>query len=167
MQLALQQVFDIVGERLPFDYQLDLAATWDDASGMDTCPFVQPVHVFGTVENTAGIVTLTIQCQTTIRLSCDRCLAMFERPLDEVFEHILVQSVQSEDEDYIVLADACLDLDELVRADILLSFPSKVLCRDDCKGLCDQCGANLNETQCDCKTVSVDPRLEALGKFLT
>ena len=59
-----------------------------------------------------------------------------------------------------------LDLDELLRADILLSLPSKILCKEDCKGLCSVCGADRNKQECHCEEKSVDPRLEILGDLL-
>ena len=59
-----------------------------------------------------------------------------------------------------------IDLDELVMSDLLLTLPMKHLCREDCKGLCAQCGKNLNEGDCGCIKKPVDPRLEALRKLL-
>ena len=55
-----------------------------------------------------------------------------------------------------------MDLDELVRADLLLELPTKVLCREDCKGLCPKCGKDLNFGPCDCKK-EIDPRWQALS----
>ena len=55
-----------------------------------------------------------------------------------------------------------IDLDPLVREQVLLALPMHAVCREDCKGLCGTCGQNLNEGQCDCARVEVDPRLAAL-----
>ncbi|HEY1908093.1 MAG TPA: DUF177 domain-containing protein [Myxococcaceae bacterium] len=55
-----------------------------------------------------------------------------------------------------------IDLDPLVREQVLLALPMHAVCRDDCKGLCGQCGKNLNEGQCGCARTQVDPRLAAL-----
>jgi uncharacterized protein len=55
-----------------------------------------------------------------------------------------------------------IDLDPLVREQVLLALPMHAVCRDDCKGLCGSCGRNLNEGECGCARVQVDPRLAAL-----
>ena len=69
-------------------------------------------------------------------------------------------------DDYVETPDYKLDLDELATADILLELPSKHLCKPDCKGLCPDCGADLNETACDCGKHRIDPRLEALKDLM-
>lgn len=58
-----------------------------------------------------------------------------------------------------------VDVQERVREEILLSIPLRILCGPDCRGLCPVCGANLNETTCDCERDPVDPRLAALAKL--
>lgn len=73
-------------------------------------------------------------------------------------EHILVASLNNEETDDFVLIDNYqLSLDELARADILLELPSKFLCREDCRGLCPMCGKNLNEGLCGCHSDRTDP----------
>ena len=59
-----------------------------------------------------------------------------------------------------------MDLDELIRTDILLELPTKFLCKEDCKGLCPTCGKNLNEGACNCQTHQIDPRLEVLKQLI-
>lgn len=65
-----------------------------------------------------------------------------------------------------MVEDMHFDLDELLREDILLSLPTKVLCKSDCKGLCPMCGADLNNGPCGCKK-PVDPRLAVLQDLLS
>src|SRR5215213_1252628 len=75
------------------------------------------------------------------------------------------EEVELQAEDLILSAyegDA-VDLDELVREQILLALPSRHLCREDCKGLCQRCGANLNNGPCSCEQGEVDPRWAALA----
>ena len=83
------------------------------------------------------------------------------------FEHRLIQTLADEEnDDYIETPDFVLDLDETVISDVLLSLPQKNLCKEDCKGLCSQCGHNLNEGECDCDKKQVDPRLEILKQLM-
>ena len=60
-----------------------------------------------------------------------------------------------------------LDVMPQIEESIYTLIPTKILCREDCKGLCPNCGADLNEGECSCKNVNVDPRLEALRNFTT
>ena len=79
---------------------------------------------------------------------------------------MLVKALNTENDEYVVCQDNQLDIDELVRADLFLELPNKVLCREDCKGLCGQCGKNLNFDSCECEKKPIDPRLAVLGKLL-
>lgn len=165
MFLECKQLFDIVGERIEIDYQLDLSE-YQLFSGK---PFQTPVTVKGFAENRAEIVSLNMDCSFTMQLDCDRCLSTFEREFHYCFSHILVRELSAENDDmddYIVVDGDQLDLDELVLSDILLSLPTKILCHEDCKGLCPVCGTNRNISSCECKKKQVDPRLEKLGELL-
>ena len=71
-----------------------------------------------------------------------------------------------EDDLYIRVQSEEIDLYELLREDIILNLPMIHLCKPDCKGLCSQCGANLNYEKCSCNKDSVDPRLEILKTLL-
>ena len=84
------------------------------------------------------------------------------------FEHILLKdpNAAGASDDYILTEGNSLDLDELVVSDILLELPTKLLCKEDCKGLCSSCGRNLNEGKCGCEEKTVDPRLEVLRQLL-
>ena len=84
------------------------------------------------------------------------------------FSHVLVLSLEKEEDsgEYIQVDDYKLDLDELIRTDILLELPTKFLCKEDCKGLCPTCGKNLNEGACNCQTHQIDPRLEVLKQLI-
>ena len=74
--------------------------------------------------------------------------------------------LQVENDDYIETPDFTLELDDVVISDIFLSLPSKNLCRDDCKGLCQICGQNLNNGECSCDKRQTDPRLEILKQLI-
>ena len=163
MKIDLRQLFEVVGEQMPVEYDMDLR----DYELLNGKPFVTPVAVRGCLKNTAGIVTFEYSVRFTMKLSCDRCLEEFERVFSESFDHVLVNRLESEAEDFILVEDMLLDLDELVVSDVLLSLPSKVLCSEDCKGLCFRCGRNLNQGSCDCVEPKGDPRFDVLKQLLT
>ncbi len=147
---------------------LPLATEWDfsQVAFYGIYPFKQPVKVVGEITARAGVVTLSARARFTFEGQCDRCLAPFSREYDIPIEHILVTTLENEDSDYVLLENYQLALDELVQADILLELPYKNLCREECRGLCPQCGKNLNEGLCGCTTKSVDPRLAVLQQLL-
>ncbi len=146
MKIQLKQLFDIVGERKEIDYKIPL----DELDGYKAVSFKTPVSINGEVENRAGIVELKIHISFVLDCVCDRCLKKFEQEYEYDFEHTIVQKSQKEDDDRIVCEDMILDLNELAISDLLLQLPSKILCKEDCKGLCFNCGQNLNEASCEC-----------------
>ena len=85
-------------------------------------------------------------------------------PLKEKSElHLLIESEDSDELDETNYIDGCsLDVEQLVRNELLVGWPTKVLCSDDCKGICSVCGQNLNEGTCDCEDTSLDPRMSAI-----
>ena len=76
--------------------------------------------------------------------------------------------VDETNDDYIETPDFTLELDEVVRTDLILSYPQKFFCSrgEDCRGLCPKCGKNLNEGDCGCDKTVVDPRLEILKQLM-
>ncbi len=160
--LNLTKVFAEEGS-VSFDFLLDLT----DVDFYGNLPFPTPIQVNGTVENFAGIVLLKAKAQFVFSAPCDRCAEMVKRPTTLSFEHVIVAEVEDdENDDFVVAEQMQLDVEELMRDDLLLWIPSKILCKPDCKGLCDQCGKNLNEGECDCNKSTVDPRLAALASLL-
>jgi uncharacterized protein len=165
MSFDLKQLFENVGEVLPVNYEMDLSE-YELFGGK---PFVHPVAVHGKFENKAGVVFLNFDVSFVLTALCDRCLDEFERQFEYSFEHILVTELNTDSDEYIVVEQFTLDLDELVLSDILLYLPSKLLCSEDCKGLCERCGQNLNHGTCDCCHAAekiVDPRLAVLDELL-
>ncbi len=149
-KLELDAAFDFSNEELDGGY-----------------PFSSPVSVKGSIVNRAGIVTMEAAASCTMQYICDRCAAPAEKQLCVPMAHTLVAELNREDDAdaYIVIPDGKLDLAQLTWEDLLLFLPSKLLCRDDCKGICPQCGKNLNEGTCECKK-EIDPRFAALLDLL-
>ena len=114
------------------------------------------------IRNTADIVTVRVFGQVDYRTVCDRCLCDLNQTL--TFDYTKdVKVTKDEDFDGIRLAaDESFDCEQEVVTEVLISFPAKHLCREDCKGLCPVCGCNLNEQKCSCVQKELDPRLEVL-----
>ena len=161
--MDLGRLFDTVGASIPLAFEADLSAVRHG----NCQPFPHPVQVRGTAANRADVVTLDYSVQYRLDAQCDRCLAPVDRDCTQHFEHTVVEKLYDEENTELLLCkDGLIDMDELITSDILLELPIKILCREDCKGLCPKCGANLNETNCGCDTRQADPRLDALRKLL-
>ncbi len=95
---------------------------------------------------------------------CDRCLKQTETVVESDFERTVVSpGSETEEEDARDCMDAySLDTEALMQDEISVNWPVKILCREDCKGLCPVCGQNLNEGTCGCDTFVPDPRMAAL-----
>ena len=147
MVLNLKHLYDIVGEEIPFDYVIpsDLIGS---PSGRR---FPDGAKVKGRAYNRAGVVFLDTDTAFVLETECDRCLKTFTKEFSFASQRILVRSLNEEDsDDYIVTEDDVLDLDDAVISEILLQIPAKMLCSDDCRGLCPHCGADLNLGSCGC-----------------
>lgn len=164
MIIDIRRLFDVEGEAVPLTYSLDLS----DVEQWGVHPFNRPINLEGEIRNRAGIVTIAYKAFISTKIPCDRCLKEVLKEYSLNFEHTLVRKLYNEeaDESYTLVEDGMLDLFELVTTDIVLELPTKNLCSENCKGLCPKCGANLNETTCNCATKEVDPRLASLLKLL-
>ncbi|MCI1982997.1 MAG: DUF177 domain-containing protein [Oscillospiraceae bacterium] len=163
MILNLRKIFAEGQETYPFEYEFDLSQT--QVGGF--YPFVSPVKVKGAVSGKEGFARLKIRSSFDFSIPCDRCAAQIDRHYEYAFSHILVPSSENKGDDrYIEVRDQQLNVDELVREDILLELPTRFLCREDCKGVCPECGKNLNDGPCGCSAQKIDPRLEVLKNLL-
>lgn len=163
MLLSLKDIFVNDGMKSDYNYTESLS----DIELYGVYPFKSPVSVNATIVNKTGLVTLDIDAEFLYSRPCDRCYVDVDTNMKLHFTHRLVESLEGDyNDEYIETTDYKLDLSELVTTDILLSLPSKYLCKGDCQGLCQKCGHNLNLGECDCDKREIDPRLEALKELL-
>ena len=164
MLLGLSKIIDCPGQSVPFSVSVDLS---DLCYGV-SYPVSEPVVAQGTVRNTAGVLMMKGDLTTTIHGICDRCANPFDREIHFPIDVILVTelaSEENEDEWVFPLEGDSADLDDIVRTVFVLNLDSKLLCKEDCKGLCHRCGKNLNEGPCNCQK-ELDPRFAALMQLL-
>ncbi|MBQ1741932.1 MAG: DUF177 domain-containing protein [Oscillospiraceae bacterium] len=162
MLLDVRGIINTPGGRIDLRFEQDLS----DVDFGGVCPAVRPVLVVGQVRNIAGMLRLQLEVDTTLACVCDRCGTTFDKPFHLSLEYLLAEELEDEENDDILLLEGgTIDLSELVREAFILNMDTKTLCREDCKGLCPGCGANLNYETCRCKK-EIDPRLAALAKLL-
>ena len=160
----------LAGERLlSFDYELTLDTYENDPkSFLFGVGFPSPMKVMGQITNTAGYMRMQLTASVNYQAECARCL----RPVTGSFSIDLEKTVATKDmlgdidedklDDFALVEDGFLDMDEPVLCQLEMEFPVRFLCDEDCLGLCQHCGKNLNDGPCNCKKNEIDPRLEPL-----
>ena len=128
---------------------------------------LSPLKGFITATRTTEGIYIQGELESAAALECARCLTETIVPLEFTVDELFYYPPQSAPlGENRVGEDGMIDLAPLVRELSLLSLPVKVLCRDDCQGLCQECGANLNDGDCGCDSGEIDPRLAALQQLL-
>ena len=163
MILDLKRIFVNENSSLPIEYALDMNGV--EFSG--TYPLKKPVKISGTVTNKASLTVLDAEITYEYSAPCDRCGAETAKEYTVKVNKSLAPSIEGEESDSILpVPDMKLDLDELVYSEVVVSVPMKHLYKEDCKGICEKCGKNLNEGECGCPKREIDPRLSALADLL-
>jgi uncharacterized protein len=129
----------------------------------------------GVVRRRALGVELTGNLRAELRLACSRCLKPVEHKLDQDFRAVFVTpeedlagtEVELDNEllDQSIAENGFVDLVDVVREQLLLAVPERAFCSEDCRGLCPQCGTDLNLIDCNCGDDEIDPRWAALSKL--
>ncbi|HEU0252422.1 MAG TPA: DUF177 domain-containing protein [Pyrinomonadaceae bacterium] len=132
----------------------------------------EPAAVSGKVRLAGNEVFVSGHIETRAQVECDRCLQPVELPVsaDFALEYISGADYESsaaaeltEDELSVSVFDGeAIDVDEIVKEQVLLTVPTRMLCREDCKGICPECGTDRNTGECNCVTNDIDPRWAAL-----
>jgi uncharacterized protein len=131
-----------------------------------------PATVNGKIRLAGNEVFVNGHVDTRAQVECDRCLKLIELPVNADFELEYITGSEYETSAVAELTEAemsvavfdgeALDVDEIVKEQILLAVPTRMLCREDCKGICPQCGVDRNTGECNCETKEIDPRWAAL-----
>ena len=160
-------------ELLTFDYELPLNVDPEDTSSfLYGVSFPSPMKVKGEITNTSGYMTMTLTVSVDYQAECARCLDKVTGCFSLDLEKTVATKKQAENleekivDDYCIIEDGFLDIDEPLKEQIEIEFPFRILCKDDCKGLCEKCGKNLNHGECGCVKKEIDPRLAPLQKIL-
>ena len=163
MLLDLKPLFAGSREFLSVEFEMDLS----EFEFLGVKPFRSPVAISGKIVSRAGIVQSQLSCKVSYVGACDRCLKETVKNYTTEINRVIVVSLENEENDDIaVVPDMQLNLEDFCYPDIVMSLPTKLLCREDCKGLCPTCGKDLNDGDCGCQVKEIDPRLAALAELL-
>lgn len=163
MKLDLKDVTGAYGTSVPFEYEADL----HDWEMNGEYPFQTPIKISGAVYNRLGVLELHADIAAVYKTRCARCLKPIEVPVGAVCDMTLSYDRENDERDDIYLLEGdYVDLDDVVLPALLLEINMTYLCKEDCKGLCQKCGADLNEGECGCSKVEIDDRLAILKTLL-
>jgi len=151
-------------------YAYDLESRPEEVE-LDT-RFTSTVRVHVELEKMARGIALRAEVNAIGHFQCDRCLEDFDSNLVANFSHTYLTSESDDynlDDDVTIISPEAnfIDLGEDVRQYVLLAIPQKLLCKEDCAGLCPRCGKNLNYESCNCDAAIIDPRWAPLAQLAT
>jgi uncharacterized metal-binding protein YceD (DUF177 family) len=125
-------------------------------------------YVIGTIRMTRGKDGVLIQTDLHVGMErqCARCLEPFEHDMRFQVEELYAHPAPMNETDFFIGKDAKLDLAPLLRAEVLIELSHRKFCRENCQGLCQDCGTNLNHEECGCEADDIDPRMAKLKELL-
>ena len=142
----------------------------------DQVSLAAPPRITGRIQRSGARLTFEGQVDAELRVECDRCLKPVEVPVASIFEVDYVTAdvyhaeqaaeILEEDLSLSVFDGEVIDIDEIVREQLLLALPFQILCQENCKGLCALCGTDRNLNDCKCQQTEIDPRWAALKEIV-
>ena len=136
----------------------------------------QPPEVAGEILVNGARAQVKGNVRALLQVECDRCLKPIEVPVNSRFDVEYVTTAEYEAQQLPELSESDLnltvfdgeviDIDDLVTEELLLAVPDHLVCKDDCKGFCPNCGADRNSVECGCETREVDPRWAGLKELV-
>ena len=137
----------------------------------DTCDFIDDAVsgsavASGVVTNHSGVILLEGEVNPNLLVTCARCGTEFNYSEPIRLSAKITDKLENDDEEeFLLMTDSAIDIEDVVRSALILELPSRYLCREDCKGLCSKCGKDLNTGSCSCDTKDRDPRWDVLKDF--
>jgi uncharacterized protein len=153
---------------------------WDDARFRQYLPeedpfefkLIRPLNVDLEIQKRPDHIHIQGALKGLLQVTCHRCLTAFPWSLEEQVEVFLIEEeklaaseeveLEARDLDYDFFDGAIIEIDQLIAEQIFLTLPVKILCSENCRGLCPHCGANLNEEPCRCEKSASDTPFSAL-----
>ena len=147
-----------------------------DLINTEAYEFTSPVKLSAKIRATGHMYRASGSFDTHVRLICSRCLSGFEKPLKDAFEMTFIHSVSEtadintapereltvEEMGIMVIDEEVINLKDAVQQQLIMSLSQRPLCSEACKGLCQNCGANLNEEDCRCRKAPINSKFEVL-----
>lgn len=163
MKIKFSELKSPKGQSKQVSYSINLDNFYFDGEKINS---PEGIEMSGKASYKDEIIILNAKLKGNLELICSRCLDTFIYPIDIDIEERFTSNETLEDEEVILVNSDNVDITEIVEKAIISTLPIKRLCREDCKGLCQSCGANLNKEECSCNNEDVDLRLADLKALL-
>lgn len=178
MRIRIEDIKD-EGLYLEFEEEVEAFPILEEMTKAAECEFLAPIRTYLRAFRVRNMIEVEGKVETLVRLTCSRCLKEFEstlknrfaltytHELPEVGEESGKEGVElsAEEMGLIVFHGEEIDLQDGIQEQVVMAFPQRPLCAEACKGLCPQCGADLNEGDCGCTRASFNDRFAALKDF--
>ena len=172
MEILIEQITE-EGLVFKFEKSVETFPVLAEMVANGECKFAAPIRTAVKPLRIGDVVKIDGDIETSVRLPCSRCLQPFQislkphfaltymRRATDVIEDTKPREVElsAEDTGIVYFQGEKIDLKEPVQEQVIMEFPLRALCKQDCRGLCPRCGADLNEELCDCE------RRSSPGKF--
>ena len=157
MKVDVSDILKNSGESLRFSIEEKITETNSD---FGVSEFLSPVKAEGTITSFEEVLKVKAEGEVKVRTNCAKCLNSFD--LEVFFEVNEDFSTTGNEGAAETFTGEIIDLSSVVNQSILMALPMRIVCDDDCKGLCPICGKDLNEEACNCNASTIDPRFESL-----
>ena len=172
-------VIDEAGISLEFKEKPETFPVLAEMTESEDCKFLAPIRTRVRVVRIRHMIEVEGTVETEIHLACSCCLKPFQTPLTDRFSLAFTQEVSADEEQtdplekklsaeemgLIHFQGEKIDLRETIQEQIMMALPQRPLCSRSCKGLCPQCGVDLNVTDCGCERPIFNGKLAALKDF--
>ncbi len=152
---------------IDFDYKLT-------PEEMPDVEFTDDASVTGRITDDGGYMQLTARVSVPYTAECARCLDPVSGVFEVEFERLVAaegslspEQIEDNVDKYVIVSNKKLDIDPELRDEMVMNFPLRFLCSEDCPGLCPKCGKPKRLGDCGCRTHEPDPRWAVLGTLLT
>lgn len=162
MKIDVSEILKMEGASLEVKFEGSL----DELNSLSSdVKFEDSVNFIGRLENNNGILKLNGKLRVDYTTLCFRCLIEVKSCLDLIVNENFATSDKLENIEAYTYEGKFIELDKMLIDNIVLNIPMKQLCTEECKGLCQRCGNNMNDKSCDCKDDDINPNLEVLKNY--
>ena len=162
MKIKFSELKSPKGQSKKVSYDVDLKDFYFDGEKIKSS---EKIVLSGEATYKDEIIILNANLKGNLELICSRCLDTFIYPIDIDIEERFTNNKELEDQEIMFVDGDTLDITEIIENSIISTLPIKRLCKEDCKGLCSQCGENKNVENCSCLDYDVDVRLAKLREL--
>lgn len=169
MRLKLLEIFNKKGDTISYEEMISFPNLVEEIPELVD---LNAVEVEAFANYIAAVYNVRAKMRTEATLKCTRCLEHFPYPIEDSFNETFVErkdlhhiDADENDSGLNIVDGEEIDFNQYVMEHVNMAIPFVALCREDCRGLCYECGINLNESSCECKRERIDPRLAGLANL--